>query len=151
MRRSFFLTSAFMIIFLAEAGFIAWPFFDLSNARREIAPLQRMAGSVNSVSSSDLPEALQKYQPTADNNFSAVGLELTVPDQIPGPVIRIGPIHVRVPVWVVIYEDQDGFLGRPIGHVFFPNSDLAQSGAGGLETPLVAGQTYFAALHGDNG
>lgn len=152
------LTFRYVLIFvfiLALVGVaIAWPFIDLRKAQQAAQTVTEQAAQARKVISPErlalIPATLAKFRPTIDHTFSYGGFTLTVSDQSAGRIVNIGPVRVRVPVWVVIYDDLDGFVGPPLGRAYFPSAEKEdQIGGGSLDEPLVAGRTYFAALHGD--
>lgn len=74
---------------------------------------------------------------------------LTVSSQPAGKVVFVTNVTAAKPLWVAIHDDENGKPGKVLGAGLF--SPGAESGAVELLRSTVAGTSYFAVVHTDDG
>jgi hypothetical protein len=75
---------------------------------------------------------------------------LIVADQEPGKTVKISELVFKRPGWVAIHDDVDGTPGRILGAKLFDTGTSTDVSVGLLRA-TVAGKTYLAVLHDDDG
>lgn len=77
------------------------------------------------------------------------GNSISVKNQISGNQVVLESVSFESDGWVAIHEERDGELGNTLGAGWFPAG--TNSGTIDLLRGTVAGGTYYAVLHGDDG
>ena len=74
---------------------------------------------------------------------------LLVKDQKPGSEVVVAMAHFDEPGWVVVYENNDGVLGRILGAQLFDKGE--HPGVVSLLRPTIVGSTYTVVASTDDG
>lgn len=123
---------------------------ELRNAEPEeesVSSLDALETSVQE--SSSTPVSGQAELPGRDRVPKNTRAGLVVPDQQAGSAVSVSGFSFESPQWVVIYDDKDGKPWWILGAKRFLPGDV--SGTVTLLRPTVAGKTYYAVVHGDDG
>ncbi len=115
---------------------------------RRAAPMEPVTDDITTdlMGSTTLPVTT----PTAQESMSALTSDaLVVANQPAGSVVYVSHVEASEPLWVAIHEVVNGKPGKVLGAGLF--SPGAESGNVELLRATVAGQSYVAMVHTDDG
>jgi hypothetical protein len=104
--------------------------------------LTRTTAEAPVITTSDESMAMNQSAISGDNG-------LVVKDQAPGSKVMVDSVKLKSPGWVAIHDNVKGQPGRILGAVLFDKGSA--TGTVELLRGTVAGKTYFAVLHHDDG